>query len=323
MIPPQDLVTFLKESDYFLITTHISPDGDGLGSSNALSMLLQASGKKTTLLIKDSLPIQYFFLPGISNFLSLKDYIDSGHKSENLVLLDCNDITRAGIDDIIKLVTFNKTVVIDHHEISKSFGDIQWIAPNAPATGMMIYYLIKHMGVKLSLEMAINLYTAIAFDTGNFRYENTTPEVFRAAADLTEAGAKPHSIYSSIFEKWTFNRFNLLLTAMKSLELEDGFAMAAITKEMFAQTSSSEDDTESFVSFPRILDNLKVSAIIIEIDNNYYRVSLRAKGGIDVSMIAQEFGGGGHKNAAGFRIRTDLDTLKTKLKDKIKGSLKI
>lgn len=319
MIPPKDLIDFIRDFDNFLITTHISPDADGLGSANALSMLLKVLGKKTTLLIKDTLPKQYLFLPEISNFKSLKDH----NKSENLILVDCNNISRTGLDDIIKPTDFHKIAVIDHHEISNSFGDIPWIASESPATGMMIYYLIKNLGVKLTPAMAINLYAAVAFDTGNFRYENTTPDVFRVVADLAEAGARPHAIYSSLFEKWSINRLKLLLSVLSTIELEDGFAMAVVTKDMLKQAASNEDDSESFVSFPRILDGIKVSLLIIEIDNNYFRVSLRAKGTIDVSMIAKEFGGGGHKNAAGFRIRADLQTLKTRLKNRLKASLKV
>lgn len=319
MIPPAELTEFLKESDDFLIATHISPDGDGIGSSAALSMLLKALGKKTAALIKDPFPSSYLFLPGAADFLSLKDYIDSGHKAENLILIDCNETKRIGMDaSDSSYFSFSKTAVIDHHETNKSFGDIRWIVPEAPATGLMIYHLIKQMKVKITSEMAVNLYTAISFDTGNFRYENTTSDVFMAAADLTEAGAKPHIIYSSLFEKWTFNRFNLLLSVMKTLELDDGLAIAAVTKEMLAETSSTEDDTESFVSFPRILDEVKVSAIIREANENFYRVSLRSKN-VNVAKIAEAFGGGGHKNAAGFRIKADLEILKKNLKDKIKS----
>lgn len=322
MIPPHDLIDFLQTSDNFLISTHVSPDGDGIGSSIALSMMLKSLGKKNTLFCKDPIPYQYLFLPGSTDFLSLTSYIKSNHKTENLILIDCNGIKRLGIESIeLPQFKFSKIAVIDHHEINKSFGDIKWIDPEAPATGLMIYYLIKHLGVKITSEMATNLYTTISFDTGNFRYENTTSDVFRVAADLTDLGAKPHIIYSSLFEKWTSNRFELLLAVMNTLELVDGIALGTITREMFTKTMTTEDDTESFVSFIRILDEVVVSAIIIEIDYNFYRVSLRSKKGINVAEIATSFGGGGHRNAAGFRIKADLEILKKNLRDRIKASL--
>ncbi len=322
MTPPSGLIEFLKGSDDFLISTHVSPDGDGIGSSIALSMMLKAIGKKTTLFCKDPIPYQYLFLPGAGDFFSFSTYISSGYKAKNLILVDCNAIKRIGLDTIeLPQFIFSKIAVIDHHEINTSFGDIQWIDPQVPATGLMIYHLIKHLGIKITPEMATNLYTTISFDTGNFRYENATPDVFRAAADLTDAGAKPHMIYSSLFEKWSFNRFKLLLAVMGSLELADGIAFGTITREMFAQTMTTDDDSESFVSFIRILDEVIVSAIIIEVDDNFYRVSLRSKKGINVAEIATSFGGGGHRNAAGFRTKTDLVTLKKNLRDKIKAAL--
>lgn len=319
MNPPPKLLAFLKESDNFLIASHISPDGDAIGSSIALSMMLKSIGKKTMLINKDTIPPEYLFIPGISDFFSLKDYSDAGCKADNLILIDCNDLKRAGIEGIADSdSSFMKIAIIDHHETDKSFNEIQWIVPEAPATGMMVYYIIKEMGVKITPEMATSLYTTIAFDTGNFRYENTTSDVFKVASDLVASGAKPHLIYSSIFEQWSTKRFRLMIEVMRSLELNDGIAIGAITKEMFERTSTSENDAESFVSIPRILETVDVSVLIRESKDNYYRVSLRSKSSINVAKIAKAFGGGGHKNAAGFRIKSDLNTLKASLLDKIK-----
>lgn len=319
MNPPPELLTFLRDSDNFLIASHISPDGDAIGSSVALSMMLKSIGKKTILINKDTVPPEYLFIPGIGDFLSLKDYADSNFKADNLILIDCNDIKRAGIEEIVGSHSgFIKTAIIDHHETDKSSIDIHWIVPEAPATGMMVYYIIKEMGVKITPEMATSLYTTISFDTGNFRYENTTSDVLKVASDLVASGAKPHLIYSSIFEQWSTKRFRLMIEVMRSLELHNGIAIGAITKEMFERTSTSENDAESFVSIPRILETVNVSVLIRETKDNYYRVSLRSKSSINVAKIAKAFGGGGHKNAAGFRTKTDLNTLKTSLLDKIK-----
>lgn len=320
MIPPIKLLNFFREFDNFLIATHISPDGDAIGSSVALSMMLRAIGKKTLLVNKDPVPSEYLFIPGISDFLLLKEFADSGFKADNLILVDCNDTKRVGIDSLNLVHSgFMKTAVIDHHVTDKSYNDTSWIVPEAPATGIMVYYIIKELGIKITPEMATSLYAAISFDTGNFRYENTTSDVFAVASDLTASGAKPHLIYSSIFEKWSSNRFRLMLEVMGSLELHDSIAIGAITKEIFERSSTSENDAESFVSIPRIIDSVNVSIIIRETKDNYFRVSLRSKSNVDVAEIARSFGGGGHKNAAGFRIKTDLNTLKSALIDKTKA----
>ena len=318
MKPPHELLHFLNESDNFLIVSHISPDADALGSSIALSMMLRAKGKRTILFNKDDISSQYLFIPGTNGFLSMKNYGDIADKPRNLILVDCNDMKRAGLQGMDSLTSdVEKIAIIDHHETDKSFGDIRWIIPESPATGMMIYYIIKELGIKITEDMASSLYAAISFDTGNFRYENTTTEVFTAASELVASGAKPHLIYSSLFEKWTANRFKLMLKVMSSLDLEEGIAIGAVTRKMFEDTHTTEDDVESFVSIPRILKGVQISVIIRETSDNYCRVSLRSKSGLDVAEIARAFGGGGHKNAAGFRMRADINTLKDGLKKKI------
>lgn len=324
MNPPVELLNFLRESDNFLIATHISPDGDAIGSSIAISNMLRSIGKKTLLINKDPIPSEYLFIEGTKDFILLERYPDVASKLDNLILIDCNNLKRAGIENphTAGFKAFRKIAVIDHHETDKPFGDICWIVPEAPATGMLVYYIIKEMGVTITEETAASLYASISFDTGNFRYENTTSDVFTVAADLTCSGAKPHLIYSSIYEKWAPNRFKLMIEVMNSLELCDNIAIGTITKEMFARTCTSDDDAESFVSIPRILETVHVSVMIREVKDNYYRVSLRSKGGVDLAKIAREFGGGGHKNAAGFRIKGDLNTLKGVLRDKIKTFIK-
>jgi phosphoesterase RecJ-like protein len=318
MKPPHELLHFLNESDNFLIVSHISPDADALGSSIALSMMLRANGKRTILFNKNEISSQYSFIPGTCDLLSIKNYPYIADKLYNLILVDCNDMKRAGLEGIASRHSdFNKIAVIDHHETDKAFGDIRWIVPESPATGMMIYYIIKEMGFKITEDMASCLYAAISFDTGNFRYENTTTDVFTVAADLVASGAKPHLIYSSLFEKWTTNRFKLMLDVMSSLELEEGVAIGAVTRKMFEDTHTTEDDVESFVSIPRILKGVQISVIIRETSDNYCRVSLRSKSSLDVAQIAKAFGGGGHKNAAGFRMKADLNTLRGALKNKI------
>lgn len=316
MQPPSELTRFLREEDDFLIATHISPDGDGLGSSLALSELLKIMGKRMILLIKDPYPRQYSFLPGIEEFITLDVFLKSTHRPKNLILVDCQHIKRTGFDNSIKSfkADFLKTTIIDHHEQNNPEGDILWIEPESPATGMMIFSLIKRFDFKITPQMATNLYSAIAFDTGNFRFENLNPEIFLVAAELMEAGAAPSRIYSSLYEGWSLNRLKLLTAMLDSLDVDGILAIGTITKRMFNDTSTSEDDIESFVSFLRILDNVYVTVIITELQEEFYRVSLRSKGDIDVSKIAIAFGGGGHKNAAGFRVRSELNSLKEKLK---------
>lgn len=325
MIPPKELLDFLKREGNFLIATHINPDGDGLGSAIALSTALRKLGKNTVLLCKDPVPQQYMFLPGQEKFVTLEQFTVHGSRItdfRNLILIDCNDIDRIATDKSqISNLKFQISAVIDHHESEKPFGNIRWVMPDSAATGLMIYHLIKELGIKLTSDMAVNLYAAIAVDTGNFRYENTSPEVLRAAADLIEAGAKPHAIYRWLFEAWSEGRFDLFMRVLNTLEKEDGIAIVKVTGKMFEVTSTSADDTEHFVEFLRIMKDVKVSVLFREIDDTYYKISLRSKDDINVARVAEAFGGGGHKNAAGCRIKADFETAKREILNRLKHEI--
>ncbi|MFH1014766.1 MAG: bifunctional oligoribonuclease/PAP phosphatase NrnA [Nitrospirota bacterium] len=308
MIPPKELLHFLKKENNFVIAAHISPDGDALGSSIALSMALESLGKKTIVYDKDPVPEFYKFLPGSERFTD--SIQNSKFKIQNLILLDCNDAERAEIGKL----QFASSAVIDHHETVRDFGDIKWIDPKSPATGLMIFYLIKELGVTVTKEIAVNLYAAIAIDTGTFRYSNTTSDVLRAAAELVETGADPSYIAENLYETWTESRLRLLLKVFNTLEIHNDIAVTHVTLEMFRETGAAIADTETFPGFPRKLRSIKISALFREIEDNYYKISLRSKGrDVNVAKIAEMFGGGGHSNAAGYNIRADFRTAKEAL----------
>ena len=309
---PGNVLDFLRKGKQFFIATHISPDGDALGSSIALSLALESLGKETIIYDKDPVPEFYKFLPGHERFT--QSISNLKFEISNLILLDCNELERTGIEKI----EFVSSAVIDHHETAREFGDVKWIEPHAAATGLMIFYVIKELGVKITKDIAINLYAALAIDTGTFRYSNTTPEVLRVAAELIEAGADPSYIAESLYETWSESRFRLLLKVLNTLEINDGVAITLVTLDMFRETGALVEDTENFVGFPRLLKSVRISALFREVENSYYKVSLRSRGrGMNVAKIAAEFGGGGHRNAAGYRVRADFKTARETLLKKL------
>lgn len=312
---PGDVLDFLRKGKQFFIATHISPDGDALGSSIALSLALESLGKETIIYDKDPVPEFYRFLPGHERFT--QSISNLKFEISNLILLDCNELERTGIEKI----EFVSSAVIDHHETAREFGDVKWIEPHAAATGLMLFYVIRELGVKITKEIAINLYAAIAIDTGTFRYSNTTPEVLRVAAELIEAGADPSYIAESLYETWSESRFRLLLKVLNTLEINNGIAITLVTLDMFRETGALVEDTENFVGFPRLLKSVRISALFREVENNYYKISLRSRGrGMNVAKIAAAFGGGGHRNAAGCKIRADFKTAKEKLLEALRAS---
>jgi len=300
-VPPK-LLSFLKEKEKFFIATHISPEADAIGSSLALSSALESLGKVTVIYDENPVPKVCRFLPAQEKFINIiLPFITTDFA---LILLDCNTLKRAGIEGL----TFKYSVVIDHHETEEDFGDIKWVVPEAAATGMMVFYLIKELGVNITRDMAINLYSAIAIDTGTFRYGNTTAEALRIAAKLIEAGASPAYISNNLYETWSQERFALLIMSLNTLEVRGNVAITFVTREMYRKTGAAPEDTEDFPAFTRVMKDVNVSAFFRELADNYWKVSLRSKGDINVALVASRFDGGGHKNAAGYVVKSDLES---------------
>ncbi|MBI5101034.1 MAG: bifunctional oligoribonuclease/PAP phosphatase NrnA [Nitrospirae bacterium] len=300
MKTPGKVLSAFRRDARFLIATHINPDGDAIGSSVALACALEAIGKKVLVYDRDPVPKIYRFMPGHGKFRT--DIRNMLKSDPVLVLLDCNAPDRAGLEGF----SFRSSIVIDHHETESDFGDIRWIRKDAAATGLLIHYLIKALGVALTRDMAENLYTAISVDTGTFRYSNTTAGVLTASAELVKAGAEPNVIAESLYETWDYKRFRLFLLSMNTLEKKNGIAITRVTREMFRKTGTKPEDTEQFSNFPRKIDSVKMSAMFRELGGNQWKASLRAKGAVNVAAIAETFGGGGHRNAAGYKTEGDF-----------------
>jgi phosphoesterase RecJ-like protein len=304
---PPDLVSFLKENDNFFIATHISPEPDALGSSLALSMALESLGKKTIVYDRDTVPEFYRFLPGYEKFIHSTTQVQTS--AYNLMLLDCNTPDRAGIEGM----AFRSSTVIDHHETEKGFGDLRWIVPDAAATGILIFSLIKELGTAITKDIAVNLYAAIAIDTGTFRYTNTTADVLRVAAELVDAGASPAFISDNLYNIWSDRRFSLLIASLNTLDIRDGVAFTHVTQAMFKNTGTGPEDTENFANLPRTMKHIRISAFFRQIGENYWKASLRSKEALNVAEIAVSFGGGGHRNAAGYTFKGTFEAAKEAL----------
>ncbi len=320
MRPPQEIIETINRENNFLILTHSTPDGDALGSSLALKIFLEKLGKKAEFYAEKPIPPQYRFLPHIEKINDLKEInIES---FSVLILVDCNKINRVSYEKEIlkKIEPFSgKRLIIDHHLTdSEDNLSLKWIDTEKAATGILIYYLIKNMRENITSEMAYNLYTALIVDTGNFQFENTTEEVFTIATELVRAGAKPSFIYEQCFESWSQGRFELFLRMLNNLKIIPPLAISSLSKEDFQETSTKESDTERFVEFLKILGEIKLTALFRETEKNLIKVSLRSKGNIDVSSIAREFGGGGHKNASGYRSLNSLQDAMNQLIQKLK-----
>ena len=336
--PPEELLEFLRKAKALILATHINPEGDALGSTIALGIALERMGKRVGLYNRDGVPYFYNYLPGAEKFSNsdfkalIREFRDSTGKVDGIVLLDCNTPERAAIERPTVTSPPGEDiplVIIDHHEIETttvasppacglSRAVIKWILPQAPATGLMIYYLIKALAVKIDYEIAVNLYTAIAIDTGTFRYGNTTPEALEVAAELIELGVRPELIAEALYGSWTVNRFNLFRECLNTLEIIDGIAFSYVTEESLRSTGSSPEDTENFSNFPLTIKDVKVSVFLRQIGPDKWKASFRSKGNIDVAKIARSFGGGGHRNAAGAFIDGGLQEIKRLILERLR-----
>lgn len=311
MNPPQELITCLQDMDNFVIASHVFPDGDTLGASLALGEALRLIGKKAVSYCIDGVPESLRFLPGNEKVARTLDGLGgNGSLSDAiLILMDCNSPDRVGIDG----ASFKKSIVVDHHLTEKPFGDIRWVAPDIAATGLMAYTLIKALGVELTRDMAMNIYTALAVDTGTFRYSNTTGWALAVAAELVEKGVQPSFVADRLYNDWSQEKFLLMNEMLHSLVIRDGVAIASITLDMFNRTGARPDDTENFVNIPIMVKSIRMSALFRQVGARQWKASLRSRGDVNVAAIAQAFDGGGHKNAAGYKAEGELGEVKARL----------
>ncbi len=309
MSDPAHIAETLKKCKTILISAHKSPDGDALGSQLALMLALEKLNKTVIAHNLDPVPEIYRFLPHAGR---IKSGLPVQGRYDAYVVVDA-DPPRSGL--------FNKTypadtlVNIDHHITNPREWPLTWLDPDASACGEMIYRLIQELGVVIDRDMALCLYTAIFTDTGSFRYSNTKPESMKIAAAMLEAGADPWLVTENVYESFAYKRLKLLGTVLAGMERnEDGrVAWVTVTDEMFRETGTTAEDTDSFINFVRSVKGVEVAILFRQTGESQYKLSLRSKGRIDLSGLAQSFGGGGHPNAAGGTVDGPLEEVKRKV----------
>lgn len=290
----------LMEHHHFAITTHINPDGDAVGSLLALSTALTRLGKKVTCLIDDNIPHNLEYMPGHHTIGKPEKKL---HHVDLLIILDASDFERIGrVRGVVDAPVLN----IDHHISNNDFADYVYLDANRAATGEILYQLFKAMNIEIDRTIAVCLYTAIATDCGFFRFSNTTPFTMRCAAELIECGVQPNLV-SEETEKKPLSTIQTLSKVLDSLEVfHDGkISCITITSEILELC----DSTEGFIDFARIIDGVDLAVMVKYQEEQICRVSMRSKG-LDVSVIAGKFGGGGHKRAAGCTVNKSLSETK-------------
>jgi phosphoesterase RecJ-like protein len=307
-----EIVRVINSCRNFLITSHIRLDGDAIGSELAMYHTLRNMGKEAVVYNQDETPEIYRFLPG-SEFIV--NTLESLENFDVVFVLDCSKIDRMGNESSRVSTSIKKMINIDHHISNGGFCDISLIDPEASSTGEILYRLFEKMGVALTEDMAINLYTAILTDTGSFRYSNTGRDTFTIAGKLVEKGANPQRISEMVYEMNPPAKIKLLTKVLETFESDwDGkISSIVVTQKMLEDTGALPEYTEGFVDFVRSIEGVEVAIIYNEMSENNFRISLRSKGRTNVERVAGEFGGGGHFNASACMIEGDIDTVKKSL----------
>ncbi len=319
---PQRLVEAIEQSPSIIVTTHVQPDGDAIGSMLGLKHALESAGKMVIAVLPDEVPANLRFLPGADEIMA-GDCAAAAGQHALAVVLDCGSLDRVG--RCAGAVQASGLMAnVDHHPTNTGFADINWVDVAAASTSEMVFGLLERMGIALGPETATCLLAGVITDTGSFRYSNTTAYTFRVAAALTEAGASPWQISQSVYDTRSYQSLAGMAEAILSMEFHCSGLMASmdITADLMRRYSLTESETEGFISYARSVAGVEVAVVYKEIGSDEIRVGLRSNRDVDVSRIALALGGGGHVRASGLTFRGGLEQAKAAVMAEVRKALR-
>jgi phosphoesterase RecJ-like protein len=308
------LINLVRDKQRFVLTTHVRPDGDGLGSMLALADCLRRRGKGVLLTVASKLPPRYDFLDPDRHVRPFAAPLDKFHEAEAVLILDTGTWNQLG-DFGAFMKTLNvPRVVIDHHATQDDLGAVRLVDTTAEATGRLVFEAINALGGPLSTEAAHMLFVAVAMDTGWFRHSNTTPATFELAAALMRAGARPTEAYECLFEQNTPARLRLTGLILDRLQLtHDGrVAFTEILRGDYAAAGAIPQDSEDLINYVRSVAGVEVGLLFMEQPRGGVKVSFRSRRA-DVAKLAEKFGGGGHRLASGATLPDPLDEARARV----------
>lgn len=284
----------------FCIVGHVRPDGDCVGSQLGLALALKNEGKKVTVWNEDGMPQKLSFLDPDHLFQKPKH----GHKFDCVIATDCASFERLGT--VGPCVMERKQFInIDHHASNTRYGHLNWVSPREPSSGELIFRLMKVAKWPITKQIADCLFTAVSTDTGSFQYPTTRPGTFHVGAELVTRGANLAKICDEVYQSYPLSRAKLLKHVYSNFRLthNDQIAYFWLKKADFARTGAESDDSEGLIDHIRAIAPVVIACLFEELEPQLTRISLRSKDErVNVNEIAAQFGGGGHKAAAGARI---------------------
>jgi bifunctional oligoribonuclease and PAP phosphatase NrnA len=290
----------IERRDHFVLTSHARPDGDAIGSALACSRILHSMGKRAEVVLRDGVPAIYGVLPFVdtvvhSNLIK-EDY-------EAAIILECDSLERTALEGFGRQFLIN----IDHHFSGRPFAHVNWIDPKACATAEMVFRLARLAGVPVSPDMATCLYTGLLTDTGAFCYTGTNQSTFALARELVRCGADPVRVAQDVYFSSPTSKMRLLGCALSNLHRDGSLTWMFVTRDEMESCGALDEDCEGLVNYALGIEGVEVAAFFRELaDRRRWRVSLRSKGHVNVTDLAERFGGGGHACASGFSMNGPL-----------------
>lgn len=311
----QPLIDIIHDAQRFVITSHVRPDADAIGSEIGLAILLESLGKEVRIINPSETPDHLAFLDPDKRVKKIKTdvTVESSVEADVHIVVDTSAWVQVEAVRQTLEVTQARKVVIDHHVSSDDLGAIEFKDTGCSATGVLILELCEAMGHSPTGMQAVALFAAIATDTGWFRHSNTDARTLQAAARLVECGVEPHRLFRELYERSSLSRLKLhsIALARASLEFDGRIAYTFVFRKDFDETGAHPSDTEELVNRVLTIDGVEAAFILVQQLDQRVKVSFRSRTDLDVAAVAEQFGGGGHKKASGAMLSGPMENARS------------
>ena len=312
----RNIVEAIRARQRFVISSHSRPDGDSIGSQLAAAYALRALGKQVTVVNADPAPPPLMQFPGVPE-IRIADRADG--EFDAAIIMECGDLARTGVAGLERFFVIN----IDHHPGNSAYGQANWFDASAAACGEMVFDLVRELNVPLTRDIATHIYLAILTDTGSFHYSTLSPRTFDICRETLEAGVDPVLVARNVYDSNNIGRLKLFGALLNAMQIDPTARIAIMyfDHEMARRTGGTYEDTEGIINLPLTVKEIQAVVFFKRAEGDEYRVSMRSKGDIDIGAVAKEFGGGGHKNAAGCTVTGPIDALQKTFIEKIEEAI--
>jgi len=306
------IVDAIRARRRFVLSSHSRPDGDSIGSQLAMAYALRALGKDVAVVNADPAQPPLMQFPGVAD-IRIAPEVQGDFDAA--IIMECGDLARTGVRGLDRFFVIN----IDHHPGNTGYGQLNWFDSSAAACGEMVYTLVRALDVPLSLEIATHVYLAILTDTGSFHYSNISPRTFEICRETLHAGVDPVTVARRVYDSNNMGRLKLFGAVLSAMQIDQTgrIAIVYLDHEMARAAGGTYEDTEGLINLPLTVKEIQAVVFFKQAEHDDYRVSMRSKGDIDMGAVAKEFGGGGHKNAAGCSVTGAIDALQKTFVEKI------